>query len=67
MENIKEMYDFVTRVWQFVKHTEAPAQDDNTTWDEIITTSNNLCREFTVKMTDWMELLRDQSIEEGQI
>lgn len=62
MENIKEIYDFVSEAWQFVKNTKAPTQNDNDAWNEIIDRSNDLCREFTKKMAEWMELLRNESI-----
>ena len=66
MQNIKECYDFVTKVWQFVKHTKAPAQDNNAEWEGIIDQVNQFVREFTKMMADWMEYLHDQSMKEGK-
>ena len=63
MENTKEMYDFISSAWQYVKTTKAPAQTDNEAWEEIIDKSNELCQEFTVKMADWLEYLRNKSME----
>lgn len=63
MENTKEFYDFVTTAWKYVKNTKAPAQTNNEAWEEIIDKSNELCREFTVKMADWLEYLRNKSME----
>lgn len=63
MENTKEMYDFISSAWQYVKTTKAPAQTDQEAWEQIIDHSNELCREFTVKMADWLEYLRNKSME----
>lgn len=62
MENTKEFYDFVTEVWRYVKQTQAPAQEDNAAWEQIIDHSSELCREFTKMMADWMEYLRKESM-----
>ena len=61
MQNTKEFYDFVSDAWHYVKTTKAPRQDDDRAWEQIIDHSNELCREFTVKMADWMEYLREES------
>lgn len=66
MNDIKEIYDFVSEAWQFVKTTKAPAQSDNDAWNAIIDKSNDLCREFTEKMAAWMLLLREESIKKGE-
>ena len=63
MEDIKEFYDFIVSAWRYVHNTPAPAQSDNEAWEEIIDKSNELCREFTVKMADWLEYLRNKSME----
>jgi len=62
MKDIKEFYNLINTIWQFVKHTSAPEQDDQEAWDRIVDESNRLCREFTSKMADWMEMLRDESL-----
>ena len=62
MDNTKELYDFLSETWKFVKSTKAPAQDDNTEWNRIIDWSNELCTEYIHLMADWMDLLRRESI-----
>lgn len=63
MENTKEMYDFISSAWQYVKTTKAPAQTDQEAWEQIIDHNNELCREFTKMMAGWMEYLRKESMD----
>lgn len=37
-------------------------QDDNEAWEKIIDEGSRLNREFTKKLADFMELLRDESM-----
>ena len=62
MDNTKEIYDFLSETWKFVKQTTPPKQLDNAEWERIISRSNELCTEYIHKMADWMDLLRRESI-----
>lgn len=62
MENINTMYTYLSEVWRYVKNTSAPAQTDQEAWEQIIDHSNELCREFTKMMVEWMEYLRKESM-----
>lgn len=62
MKDRREFYKFVTEAWLFVKKTPAPDQDDDEAWEKIIDEGSRLNREFTKKLADFMELLRDESM-----
>ena len=62
MENIREFYDFINDIWKYVKTTQPPAQDDHAAWEKLIDRNSELHHEFAVKLAEWMELLRKESL-----
>lgn len=62
MENTKEMYDFISSAWQFVKTTKAPAQTDQEAWDAINDKSIQMCKDFQTMVVEWMHYLRRESL-----
>lgn len=34
-ESYKQVYDFINRLWKWIKSTEIPPQSDNEAWDKI--------------------------------
>lgn len=62
MTNIKEFYEFINSVWKFIKNTKTPDQSDQEAWDSISDKASEICREFTKRMADWMEMLREESL-----
>lgn len=62
MENIKEFYNFINDIWKYIKNTKAPEQDDNEAWDRINDMCAKMRKELAVKQADWMEMLREESL-----
>lgn len=46
MEKQNEMYLFINKLWQFIKHTEIPKQDDHDAWDKIVETTDSITRNY---------------------
>lgn len=34
-ESYKQVYDFINRLWKWIKLTEIPPQSDNEAWDKV--------------------------------
>lgn len=45
-EKNQEFYQFLSRLWRFIKHTEIPANNDNEAWDEVVDKATLLTSEY---------------------
>ncbi len=43
---MKEIYDFICTLWQWIKTTKIPAQSDNAAWDSITDSATKLTAEY---------------------
>ena len=62
MKDTREFYDFINSIWKYVKNTKAPAQEDDAEWEKLIDRNSELHHEMAVKLAEWMELLRKESL-----
>ena len=42
----KDIYNFINKFWQFIKHTEIPPQSDQNAWDQIVDEITELTKEY---------------------
>ena len=48
-ESYKQVYDFINRLWKWIKQTEIPPQSDNEAWDKITHNASVLTAEHQGK------------------
>ena len=41
-ESYKQVYDFINRLWKWIKSTEIPKQSDQAAWDKIVDETTQL-------------------------
>ena len=46
MDNLKTIYNFINKLWKFIKHTEIPQQSDIEAWDAVVEQASELTREY---------------------
>ena len=44
--NNREIYGFFNTFWQFIKHTNIPAQNDNDAWDKVVDEATEVTKEY---------------------
>lgn len=42
----KTIYEFINKLWKFIKTTEIPAQDNQPAWDKIVEDATELTKDF---------------------
>ena len=42
----KPIYEFLSGLWRFIKHTEIPAQDNQSAWDQVVDDATELTKEY---------------------
>lgn len=45
-EKNKQIYQFLSALWRFIKHTEIPAQNDNDAWDKVVDEATEVTKEY---------------------
>lgn len=42
----KTIYEFINKLWKFIKATEIPAQDNQSAWDQVVDDATELTKEY---------------------
>lgn len=71
MEQSKQIYEFINKLWKFIKTTEIPSQADQLAWDQVVDdaeqltadykTSDPLHRLFRAWVVDYLDYMKDIS------
>ena len=44
-ERNKEIYQFLSALWRFIKHTKIPKNDDHDAWDKVVDDATDLTKD----------------------
>jgi len=46
LKQSKTIYEFINKLWKFIKATEIPAQDNQSAWDQVVDDATELTKEY---------------------